>query len=151
MEQIQIMLKYKIVHTNLNFINIPTIPFELCAGIEKFEYTRINILEHNDNPEDGFSWFCVSDKIRKSLNLPNHRQMRQQELHIIESTRESSISIDKISKFSLRPPEIRYLVDQIGLYYRWFFKSKVLDYDIYKCGWVDGLNHPVYLQNLGML
>ena len=22
----------------------------------------------------------------------------------------------------------------------------ILDYDIYKCGWVDGLNHPVYLR-----
>ena len=121
MEQIQIMLKYKEVHTNLNFTNILTMPFELCAGIEKFEYTRINILEHNDNPEDGFSWFCVSDKIRKSLNLLNHRQMRQQELHVIENTRESSISMGKITKFLLHPPEIKYLIDRVGLYYRCFF------------------------------
>ena len=82
--------------------------------------------------------------------------MRQQELHIIVNTPELSISIDKITKFALRSPDIRYLTDQVGLRHPWFFiDSKILDYtqvmsiydyDIYKCGWVDDkLNHPVYL------
>ena len=48
------MLKYKEVHTKLNFINIPTMPFELCARIEKSECTKMKILEHDDNPKDGF-------------------------------------------------------------------------------------------------
>ena len=65
MEQIQIMLKYKEVYTNLNSINIPTKPFEVCAGIKKYECARMNILEHDDNPKDGFRLFCISDKIMK--------------------------------------------------------------------------------------
>ena len=101
MEQIQLVWKDKEVHANLNYINMPTKPFELRAGIEKSECTKKNILEHDDSPKDGFIWFYINDKIRKSLNLPNHIQMRQRELHIIESTRELSISIDKITKFSL--------------------------------------------------
>ena len=47
--------------------------------------------------------------------------MRQQELHVIENTRESSISMGKITKFLLHPPEIKYLIDRVGLYYRCFF------------------------------
>ena len=68
MEQIQLVWKDKEVHANLNYINMPTKPFELRAGIEKSECTKMNILEYDDNPEDAFSWFCISDKIRKSLD-----------------------------------------------------------------------------------
>ena len=130
-------------------------PFKLGEGIVKSVCIRMNVLEHDDHPKDGFSWFCISDKIRESLNLPNHRQMRQQELHIVESTRESSISIGKIIKFSLRSPVIRGLIGQVGLYYRCFFYSKILDYtqfksildyNIYKCRSFDGLNHLICLQ-----
>ena len=43
-------------------------PFELRAGIKKCECTKMNILEHEKNPKEGFSLFCISDKIRKSLD-----------------------------------------------------------------------------------
>ena len=46
--------------------------------------------------------------------------MRQKEQDIIEGTNQASVSIDKTSTFSIRPPELRWLVN-VGIYYRRFY------------------------------
>ena len=43
--------------------------------------------------------------------------MRQSDF-MIGASDKSILSIDKVSKFSLRPPELRYLIDQVGKCYR---------------------------------
>ena len=62
-----------------------------------------------------------------------------------------------ISLFSLRPPELRSLIDQPGLYFRWFYvEKKTLSYEtmenildsIYEdCAWVDALQHQVFVRD----
>ena len=85
MEMLQTMLQYNEVHTNLVFENIPTMPLELRAGIE-LKRTK-NCIENNEQfPTDSVSFTCIVDKVRKFLNLPEWRQMRQKELDIIEGT-----------------------------------------------------------------
>ena len=46
--------------------------------------------------------------------------MRNEELLILQGPEGQKISIDKTSKFSLQPPELHYLIDQVGLHYHWF-------------------------------
>ena len=67
MEMLQTLLKYKEVYTDMNFKNIPTMPLELRAGIE-----RISTLnkDKQDNPSDGHIYRCAVDKVRKEKNLP---------------------------------------------------------------------------------
>ena len=36
----------------------------------------------------------------------------------------SPISIDKITLFSVRPPELIHIFDQVGSYFRWFKRAK---------------------------
>ena len=82
--------------------------------------------------------------------------MRQKELDIIEGTNQTSVSIDKVSRFSIRPPELRYLIDNIGMYYCWFYiNPERLNYnqiknelhnDIFNSSWIDGLCIKVHLQ-----
>lgn len=68
----------------------------------------------------------------------------------------SKISIDKITRFSVRSPELRELFHQVGNYYRWFIiinkrlgrerLENVLDDSIWNSLWVDGLQNQVCLR-----
>ena len=90
------------MHTNLVFENIPTMPLELCVGIElKTIKNFINI--HEQIPTDSVSFTYIVEKKRKHLNLLDSRQIRQKN-DIIEGTNQASVSINKISRFSIRPP-----------------------------------------------
>ena len=65
-----------------------------------------------------------------AAKAPNNRQLRGQkmkdernhEIITLEGVMSSNVSIDKITKFSLRPPEIRNIVTELGNYYRWFLR-----------------------------
>ena len=95
-------------------------PLELRAGIEISTYYKSNNFEDSDNPEDCYSFLSLSNRIKNELHFPQWRQMRQSELMILEASKKSIVSINRISKFTLRPPELRYSIDQAGLYYQWF-------------------------------
>ena len=65
-----------------------------------------------------------------------------------------SISVDKITLFSIRPPEIHVLVKKVEQYYHWFFvKRKRMSRDhvvisltrsVESSLWVDGLQNQVF-------
>ena len=66
-----------------------------------------------------------------------------------------------MSKFSLIPPQLKYIVDEVGLYFRWFeigsstikddyFINKTLPYLIFSC-WIDGLNQQVKLRSTSIV
>ena len=68
----------------------------------------------------------------------------------------SSVSVDKITMFSVRPPELRRLFRKVGDYYRWFHVSNiymknqmledVLDRSIERSFLIDGLQHQVCIR-----
>ena len=122
MEMYQMMLQYKEVYTNMIFENIPTMPLELRAGIERTGHKKKDNQEQSneDVDDDGLRDSAyngvISDFIRKEKEICNDRQMRQPELLMLQSSAKSTISIDKITKFSVRPPELRYVFDKVGLH-----------------------------------
>ena len=67
MQMLQTMLEYSEVHTNMRFENIPTMPLELRAGIEKGITSQgdNDNIKDEDNPMDGFNYGCAVDKSRK--------------------------------------------------------------------------------------
>ena len=99
---------------------------------------------------------CVSDDIRKAKNLQEWRQLSENELRIIEDLKTSKVSVDKITIFSLRPPEFRSLFNTTRNYFRWFRRddkktkgdeiNDTLSDSIYSSIWVDSLQFKVQLR-----
>ena len=153
MEMLQVMLEYPEVYTNLVFEHIPTQPLELRPGVEVTK-------KRNNNEDAADAAQVVSDiaSIRRNkFPTQTSRHLRDPEQLILIGAVDSSISIDKITKFSLRPPELRYLFNQVGIYYRFFctngrrIKSsdldEVLKSDIQKSPWIDGLHYQVKVRD----
>jgi hypothetical protein len=111
---LHIVLKYPEVYMYLTFVTILTIPLELRAGVD------IHKTFENIAIEDGAEVGVLSDDIRKDLNLDQWRQHTHAELILLEDLKISSISIDKISQFSVRQPEFQDIFNFVGEYYRWF-------------------------------
>jgi len=108
-EMIYLMLKYAEVYTDLNFIAIPTIPLELCAGVDK------GYKESSDANDVGL----ICDIVCNDIISDKWRQHTDVEKMILNDIKLSKISTDKITQFSIRPPELKYIIDQVGNYYRW--------------------------------
>ena len=113
MEMMHVMLKYPEVYTNMRFISIPTMPLELRAGV---------VLDTNSNEEDedGEYITSASDSIRQSLQLDKWRQHTPNQILIMDDLKMSNVSIDKVTQFSMRPPEFIGIIDSVRDYFRWF-------------------------------
>ena len=145
-EMIHLMLQYAEVYSDLNFIAVPTVPLELRAGVDKGSKDTSESCEEGNLP----------DIVRREIITDEWRQHTDTENLILDDIKRSNISTDKISQFSVRPPELRYIIDQVGNYYRWFkIKPKKLDEDkirnklsnnVYSSSWIDGMQSLVLLR-----
>ena len=162
-EQLQIMLSYPQVRTDMQHKNIGTVPLEQRAGVEKtpcvFNSNNENDFSDNhdnENIEDGVDTSICCDKIRKEKGLDLWRQLRKSELIMLQGVYSSNISVDNITKFSLRPPELREIIDQVGNYYRWFYIDSTqcnendiiisIDKNIRKSQWIDNLQRKIFIR-----
>ena len=80
MEQIQVMLNYPQVHTDMIFVNIQTVPLEQRSEVEcnRKSHTITNEIE------DGDVIMPHSYTIRKQLKFPEWRQHRDTEVLILQ-------------------------------------------------------------------
>ena len=155
-EMLQIMLSYPQVRTDMKYEIIATVPMEQRTGVEKKAkvYTRMNIVE--ENGLDGISTSFPASKVRLKKNLPEWRQLKDTELITLEGALSSRVSVDKVTGFSLRPPELREIVTQVGNFYRWFYigntaihdtkLEELIDADIYNSCWINSLQQHVYIR-----
>ena len=120
MEQIQTMLGFHQVRTDMSFELISTLPLEHRARKEINSNVSRSTDINNDDHADGVDTSFVCNNIRKKKGLEEWRQLTSSELIILEGATTTRVSIDKITKFSLRPPELKEIVTQVGMYYRWF-------------------------------
>ena len=117
MEMLQVMLGYPQVHTDMVFEKIATLPLEQRAGVECKSHSDFM----QDQCEDGAEMVSMSYEIRDVKRFPPWRQHRYEELLILQGLFKASISVDKVTKFGVRPPELRALFSNLGNYYRWFY------------------------------
>ena len=147
-EMLHVMFRYAEIYTDLNFIAVPTIPLELRAGTDKVKSQSL--------PDDGADAGVLSDIVRKDMINDEWRHHSDSERLILEDIKMSKISIDKITQFSIRPPELRYLIDQTGNYFRWFkiipqqlkeddLREELSD-DLLSSSWIDGMQRIVKLR-----
>ena len=67
----------------------------------------------------------VSYHIRYEKDFPSWRQHSDKEMVILQGLFNSPVSVDKITRFSVRPPELRGIFRKVGCYYQWFiFQNK---------------------------
>ena len=138
MEQVHLMLSYPEVITNLRFISVPSMPLEFRAGVAMEKTVA-------DSAQVG----NVSDDIRKDNGLPRWRQNTPNQMRIYDDLKQSQVSVDKISIFSLRPPELLDIIDTTREYFRWIYikKRKIggdemkrkLKNTIYRSSWINCL------------
>ena len=82
------------------------------------------------------------------MNLPEWRQFTKNQLTILLENNQNIPYMDKITQFSIRPPELCLCFDQVGNYYRWFkiddrpqkkeYLLEIISNDISTSSWVDG-------------
>ena len=58
------------------------------------------------------------------LSLPAHRLFTRGQKIVLESINKTPFSTDKVTVFSVRPPELPF-VNKLKLYYRWFKREKL--------------------------
>ena len=153
-EMLHQMMKYPEVTTDLTFVTITTMPLEYRSGIELDNYV---LSPAEDSAQSG----SVSNDIRSSKDgLPQWRKHTTNEIKIFEDLLKSRISVDKITLFSLRPPELRNIINRTKHYFRWFHtvlkKSKKIggdDMDIlidennlHHSWWINGLQQQVQIK-----
>ena len=152
MEMLHNMLRYPECYTDLTFVNIPTVPLELRAGI---------VISTDKAPEDGAYTTSVSNHIRLFKQLDQWRQHTENELLIFDDLKQSNLSIDKITQYCLRPPEFRKTIDMVGHYYRWFYiqmnskldsvkMDEMINQSLEVTWWVDGLQRQVKLRKIAL-
>ena len=145
MEQAHVMLLYPEVITNLNFVSIPSMPLEFRVGVA-LECTVA------DSAQEG----NVSNDIRRELNIPAWRQHSLNQMRIYDDLKQSKVSVDRISVFSLRPPELMEIFDTTRNYFRWIHIEKgaiggdelkqKLKRNIYRSSFVNCLQQQNYVR-----
>ena len=79
---------------------------------------EIDTSRWSKNIYDSTNYGSVGNWFRQANNFPIGWQTRPRELLILQGSHDVSASIDKITKYSLLPSELRYLVDQVGTEFR---------------------------------
>ena len=156
-EMVDLLLQYPEIITNLNFIHVSTLPLEFRAGTEKKGDKSVNngmrTNVHNTVDDSARSDNFVAGRVRMQIvGLPVWRLHTESERLTFESVDTCELSVDKVSKFSLRPCEFRKAFAQMREFYRFCEyvgkckEEKMLDsvcVDIKKTLFIDGLMNQI--------
>ena len=127
-EMLHHMLRYPEMFTDLVFIAISTMPLELRIG-------GVSV-DQETSPRDSHCITPLSTNTHRQIRyLPEWRKHTSNQITTYTDLKQSRVIIDKISQFSMRPPEFLNIIDMVGNYYRWFFidmKDKVKGDDLEK-------------------
>ena len=105
--------------------------------------------------EDGAYVVAAVEGFRRQLDLDDSRLLTMSQLLILDDLKLSKLSVDKITQFGLRPPELRF-VDKVGDYFCWFhierkkisiasFQTHITE-DLHGSCRIDALQHQVKLR-----
>jgi len=149
------------IHTNLQFVEVSTRPFEYrrSSNVRLDNKGKVRgSYEDDAGVPDAASPRTESCELR-DVYTPSRKFTENQEL-LLQPNKTVS-AYDNVTLFGLRPPEILRLFPKLRDYYRWFKIDdkklcadeicKGLDSDITKCLWIDGIGRRIMLrrQTLG--
>lgn len=148
------VMDYSQVYTN--------IPFEVLATTAMAERPGYDRVKPGIGDERFMSSSGPADLIpgnhiasvtaREALRLPPWRYLTLSEKMLLLDNLYSPVTVDKTTVFGVRPPELRFVMNQ-GLYYKWFVRGKSLrgtaglelqsaavQVEVVNTQWVDGFN-----------
>jgi hypothetical protein len=151
-EMLHNMLKYSEVATDLNFIDIATTSLEV-----RLQYKIESMKKATNNIEDGAEVGNECNNARIEHEVPQWRRFTDSQLLILRENKASNrASLDMISAFSIRVPELSSCFDKVGSYYRWFKIDKrsqrkealleLLSPNIRESSWIDGQGHITWVR-----
>jgi len=145
------MLQTPQIYTNATFVHIPTTSLEQRAGILVKPLPKAS----TSNPFPRYVPLNVGSETsgimyRETHSFPEERMFSVIEKMIISDTLSCPDTIDKITLFAIRPPELRF-VKNVQQYYQWFIRPShqdsnatlLLNKNFFKCGWVNGVEHHI--------
>ena len=149
-EQLCHLLGYQLSRTDIRDVDVPTIPFENRVGYLKPPPKQ-------EITQDGAELGVVIQNVRIKKNLPCWRCHTDTEVMMLEGLKESNLTIDRITVFSVRPPELCSTFDQPGNFYRWFETENKcvlkrdemvdkLSQNLKRSIWINGFQRQVYLR-----
>jgi predicted GIY-YIG superfamily endonuclease len=174
-EQVSIPFGYEQIFTTFKFHYCPTVPMEERLGVDKVPRLRQLQDQEIDLPSHAFT--VDPDDLDSSLVIPSHaareamlefqhdfpvwRTLSYFEQLTLKDQLHSPVSVDAITIFSVRPPELRF-VDSPKLYFEWFYRStqnkkqsvrktkaailSELSFALESSPWIDGFSCRVYVR-----
>lgn len=151
-EQLHILLKYPEVVSNLRFVTVPTVALEMRSKVE-IRLDRVNGRQTQDAAYVTPEPVTLRKTMFESSEIL-YRMHSEHEERIVSDLYLSSSSVDRITQFSVRPPELRQVFNLVGDYFRWFYIEektklsgdklrKAIDLNLCKTAFVDGLQRVV--------
>ena len=125
MEMLHVLLKYPEVYTDLRFVDVSTYPlaFRKSTGVRATTSKAREQDSDENTAEDAAAAvrFTITNRLAKGLE--QWRCHSPVEETLIQDLYTTGTPIDAITRFSIRPPEMRSLFDAVGDFYRWFSYS----------------------------
>jgi predicted GIY-YIG superfamily endonuclease len=159
-EIVQLNVGYPQVSTDLVFANIPSVPLEQRCGMQR--RSDKDAREQDDVADlaayrqlcsnDRVLFVIAPDKVRRDMYLAAWRQFTAHQLVLINDYFHSKVTIDKVTLFGMRPPELRGLFSRVADFYRWFQRDpnpaedgdeleRLLSPVLEDSAWIDGQGH----------
>lgn len=169
-EAVALILQEPQIYTNVAFVSVPTCPLEQRPAFERSElyFAPItDIQEYSRQPHPpiiyneqplGEGGNIVGQQVRQALGFPVQRLFTETQLILIKDACYSPLSIDAITAFGVRPPELRF-VNSPTLYLQYFSRTKgqrrknkqpsehLLQVNLCNCAWIDGLEHQIRVRS----
>ena len=123
----QILLGDPEVFTNMEYVEISTLPFELRpSNCIKLDTTGNVIVSNNvqEHPSDSFTCGTPIQLIRRRKNLPIYQQMTANQNLTYQNHDGKTSKYDMISIFSLHPPELLGVFRNPIDYFRYCYIGK---------------------------
>ena len=135
-------LRLPCILTSFDFVHVPSIALEHRVAIP---------LKNNRDFNNSITGLC---SLRENLNLPSFCYFNINQKIIIEDLSSSNLSVDKVTKFSVRPPQLLF-IRKMQFYYSHFtavkkiFKRNDLIAQLknFPVPWIDGCNYLIQVRS----
>jgi DNA replication protein DnaC len=164
MEMMQATLGYDMVHTDINFCYLTTRALGERAGFKMRSRATHGSFPQDLNSTDYIATYVIRNHDEEfSRRAQEWQKLAPSETIILRDMAFSDVTIDKISIFGIRPPELRF-VRHAELYYKWFHREPtpvlegnlreqleqlrrgLIHWNVAESAWVDGLGHQIFVR-----
>jgi hypothetical protein len=161
---------YAPIMTNIKFIKITSTPYNERSARERRRKPITALQNHSSLQGQALTAInCIPNhKVRsrssKLAPFPCWRQFTPTQIQVLEDDLESPLTLNPVTRFGIRPPELRFVMQQ-KLYFQWFHATSTVNdikkqyeycekhlhaHDLQKSRWIDGQMNHVCIRKLAI-